>query len=114
LPSGSEATPEDPFDAAAVRALAARISRTKFEDLLRRAIELAPGWIAPKANLALVLGRTGGPAEAMDCSTMFSPSSLTPSVFSISRLRRLGVSANSTGDRHLEDVLDGCPIVESG
>ena len=60
---------EDPFDAAAIRMLAelaARIGRWKdAENLLRRAIELAPGWTAPKANLALVLGRTGRPAEAL-------------------------------------------------
>src|SRR6476469_9643571 len=61
---------EDPFDARAIRMLAelaARIGRTRdAEHLLRRAVELAPGWTAPKANLALVLGRTGRPAEAME------------------------------------------------
>ena len=61
---------EDPFDAAAVRMLgelAARIGRWRdAESLLRRAVELAPGWTAPKANLALVLGRTGRPAEALE------------------------------------------------
>ena len=61
---------EDPFDAAAIRMLAelaARIGRWKdSEHLLRRAVELAPGWTAAKANLALVLGRMGRPAEAMD------------------------------------------------
>src|SRR5512135_639778 len=50
---------EDPFDAAAIRMLAelaARIGRIgDAENLLRRAVELAPGWAAPKANLALVL-----------------------------------------------------------
>ena len=60
---------EDPFDAAAVRMLAelaARIGRWRdAENLLRRAVELAPGWTAAKANLALVLGRTGRPAEAL-------------------------------------------------
>src|SRR5207302_9548681 len=60
---------EDPFDAAAIRMLAelaARIGRWKdSENLLRRAVELAPGWIAAKANLALVLGRMGRPAEAL-------------------------------------------------
>ncbi len=60
---------EDPFDAAAIRMLAelaARIGRMRdSENLLRRAVELAPGWIAPKANLALILGRTGRPAEAL-------------------------------------------------
>ncbi len=61
---------EDPFDAAAVRMLAelaARIGRIRdAENLLRRAVELAPGWMPPKANLALVLGRMGRPAEAME------------------------------------------------
>ena len=33
---------------------------------IRRSVELAPGWAAPKANLALVLGRMGRPAEAME------------------------------------------------
>ena len=60
---------EDPFDARAVRMLAelaGRIGRWKdAENLLRRAVELAPGWTAAKANLALVLGRMGRPAEAL-------------------------------------------------
>lgn len=61
---------EDPFDVAAIRMLAelaARIGRWRdAENLLRRAVELAPGWSAAKANLALVLGRMGRPAEAME------------------------------------------------
>src|SRR5512133_4229150 len=61
---------EDPFDVAAIRMLAelaARIGRWKdAENLLRRAVELAPGWAAAKANLALVLGRVGRPAEALE------------------------------------------------
>jgi len=61
---------EDPFDAKAIRMLAelaARIGRWRdAENLLRRAVELAPGWTAAKANLAMVLGRTGRPAEAME------------------------------------------------
>jgi tetratricopeptide (TPR) repeat protein len=61
---------EDPFDAAAIRMLAelaARIGRWRdAENLLRRAVELAPGWTAARANLALVLGRMGRPAEAME------------------------------------------------
>ena len=35
------------------------------ETLLRRAVELAPAWTSAKANLALVLGRMGRPAEAI-------------------------------------------------
>src|SRR5437764_38583 len=47
-------------------ALAGRIGRRRdAENLLRRAVELAPGWTAAKSNLALVLGRMGRPAEAM-------------------------------------------------
>jgi tetratricopeptide (TPR) repeat protein len=61
---------EDPFDVAAIRMLAelaARIGRWKdSENLLRRAVELAPNWSAAKANLALVLGRNGKPTEALE------------------------------------------------
>jgi len=61
---------EDPFDALAIRMLAelaGRIGRwTDAENLLRRAIEIAPGFNAARANLALVLGRTGRPAEALE------------------------------------------------
>ena len=60
---------EDPFDVRAIRMLAelaARIGRLRdSEALLRRAIEIAPGFTAARANLALVLGRTGRPAEAL-------------------------------------------------
>lgn len=59
---------DDPFDVYAIRMLAelaARVGRWRdSETLLRRAVELAPGWTAAKANLALVLGRMGRPAEA--------------------------------------------------
>jgi tetratricopeptide (TPR) repeat protein len=61
---------EDPFDPLAIRMLAelaGRIGRwTDAENLLRRAIEIAPGFMAARANLALVLGRTGRPAEALE------------------------------------------------
>jgi tetratricopeptide (TPR) repeat protein len=60
----------DPFDVFAIRMLAelaARIGRWRdSENLLRRAVELAPGWVAAKSNLALVLGRMGRPAEALE------------------------------------------------
>lgn len=60
---------EDPFDARAIRMLAElawRIGRTRdAEHLLRRAIEIAPGFTAARAQLALVLGRMGRPAEAL-------------------------------------------------
>ena len=60
---------DDPFDVAAIRMLAelaSRIGRWRdAENLLRRAVELAPDWTVAKANLALVLGRNGKPAEAL-------------------------------------------------
>ena len=47
--------------------LAGRVGRWgDAENLLRRAIEIAPGFNAARANLALVLGRTGRPAEALE------------------------------------------------
>jgi tetratricopeptide (TPR) repeat protein len=61
---------DDPFDVRAIRMLAelaGRLGRWRdAENLLRRAVELAPDWTSARANLALVLGRTGRPAEAMD------------------------------------------------
>src|SRR6476620_10922800 len=61
---------DDPFDVAAIRMLAelaARIGRLRdSENLLRRAVELAPDWTVPRANLAMLLGRMGRPAEAME------------------------------------------------
>ena len=60
---------EDPFDAKAIRMLAElawRIGRLRdAEHLLRRALEVAPGFTAARAQLALVLGRMGRPAEAL-------------------------------------------------
>ena len=54
---------EDPFDVEAIRMLAelaSRIGRLRdAENLLRRAVEIAPGLTAAQANLALVLGRNG-------------------------------------------------------
>jgi tetratricopeptide (TPR) repeat protein len=61
---------EDPFDPLAIRMLAELAGRVgrwgDAENLLRRAIEIAPGFNAARANLALVLGRTGRPAEALE------------------------------------------------
>jgi len=58
-----------PTDVAAIRMmaeLAARIGRrVDAENLLRRAIELAPGWAAARANLATVLHRQHRAAEAL-------------------------------------------------
>jgi tetratricopeptide (TPR) repeat protein len=60
----------DPFDVAAIRMLAelaGRIGRYKdSENLLRRAVELAPSFKAARSNLALVLYRQGRAAEAID------------------------------------------------
>jgi predicted Zn-dependent protease len=60
---------EDPFDVFAIRMLAelaGRIGRLKdAENLLRRALELAPGFTAARSNLALLLHRTNRPEEAL-------------------------------------------------
>ena len=60
---------DDPFDARAIRMLAElawRIGRSAdAENLLRRSLEIAPGFGAARAQLALILGRTGRPAEAL-------------------------------------------------
>jgi len=60
---------EDPFDVQAIRLfaeLAGRIGRYRdAESLLRRAVELAPGFTPARANLALVLYRQNRPAEAI-------------------------------------------------
>ncbi len=61
---------ENPFDVRAIRLfaeLAGRIGRYgDAENLLRRAIELAPGFTPARANLALVLYRTNRAGEAID------------------------------------------------
>ncbi len=58
-----------PTDVAAIRMmaeLAARVGRrVDAEHLLRRAIELAPGWAAPRANLASLLYRQQRAEEAL-------------------------------------------------
>jgi tetratricopeptide (TPR) repeat protein len=60
---------DNPFDVRAIRMfaeLAGRIGRmADAENLLRRGLELAPGFTAARANLALVLYRTNRPAEAL-------------------------------------------------
>lgn len=59
-----------PTDVAAIRMmaeLAARIGRLQdAENLLRRALDLAPGWTAARSNLATVLYKQNRPAEAVD------------------------------------------------
>lgn len=60
---------EDPFDVFAIRMfaeLAGRIGRFRdAENLLRRALELAPAFTAARSNLALVLYRLNRPEEAI-------------------------------------------------
>lgn len=61
---------EDPLDVFAIRLfaeLAGRIGRYKdAENLLRRAVELAPAFTPARANLALVLYRLNRPGEAIE------------------------------------------------
>lgn len=61
---------EDPFDVYAIRMfaeLAGRIGRFRdAENLLRRALELAPGFTAARSNLALLLHRQNRPEEALE------------------------------------------------
>src|SRR3954471_22381791 len=61
---------EKPTDVAAIRMmaeLAGRLGRYgDAEKLLRRALELAPGFTAARANLATVLYRQNRPAEAIE------------------------------------------------
>ena len=60
---------QDPFDVAAMRMLAelaGRIGRNKdAENLLRRALELAPEFMAARSNLATALYRQNRPVEAL-------------------------------------------------
>ena len=105
---------EDPFDARAIRMLgelAARIGRWRdSETLLRRAVELAPGWTAPKANLALVLGRMGRPAEAMELlDEVFAaePEGLSHWNLKAATLGRLGEFDDAI--RLYEEVLQRAP-----
>ena len=60
---------EDPFDVRAIRMLAdggAYRTTKDSETLLRRAVEIAPGFTPARTNLAIVLGRLGRPAEALE------------------------------------------------
>ncbi|MBB5684401.1 tetratricopeptide repeat-containing sulfotransferase family protein [Sphingobium boeckii] len=60
---------ENPFDVAAIRMMAELAGRLRrygdAENLLRRALELAPAFSAARANLATVLYRQNRPAEAI-------------------------------------------------
>ncbi len=70
---------QDPFDVAAIRMmgeLAARVGRTAdCEALLRRALELAPGFDAARANLATILYRQNQAAEALALLDAIDPAS---------------------------------------
>jgi len=61
---------ENPFEVAAMRMLAelaGRLGRYRdSENLLRRALELSPGFTAARANLALVIYRQNRPQEALE------------------------------------------------
>jgi len=88
---------EDPFDVRAIRMLAelaARVGRLKdSEVLLRRALEIAPNFNPARANLAMVLGRLGRPADAlelMDDLFRDEPEGLGHSNLKAATLGRLG------------------------
>ena len=105
---------EDPFDVAAIRMLAelaSRIGRWRdAENLLRRAVELAPGWTVAKANLALVLGRNGKPAEALailDDVFTVEPENVGHWNLKAATLARLGEFEDAIG--LYEDVLKHAP-----
>jgi tetratricopeptide (TPR) repeat protein len=105
---------EDPFDARAIRMLAelaGRIGRWRdAENLLRRAVELAPAWTTARANLALVLGRMGRPAEAMELlDTVFAeePEGLSHWNLKAATLGRLGEFDGAMA--LYEDVLQRAP-----
>jgi tetratricopeptide (TPR) repeat protein len=105
---------EDPFDVAAIRMLAelaSRIGRWRdAENLLRRAVELAPGWTVAKANLALVLGRNGKPAEALallDDVFAVEPDNVGHWNLKAATLARLGDFEEAIG--LYEDVLEHAP-----
>ena len=86
-----------PTDVAAIRMmaeLAGRIGRYKdAENLLRRAIELAPGFIAARANLATVLykqNRFGDAAEALDDVLARDPANVSHLNLRAAALGRIG------------------------
>jgi tetratricopeptide (TPR) repeat protein len=88
---------EDPFDVAAIRMmaeLAGRIGRYKdAENLLRRALELAPDFGAARANLATCLYRQNKPAEAiaeLDLVLVEDPENVGHSNLKAAALARIG------------------------
>jgi Tfp pilus assembly protein PilF len=94
----------DPFDARAIRMLAelaGRIGRYRdAETLLRRALELAPGFTAARANLALVLHRLNRASEALaelDEIARDEPDNLGHANLRAAALGRLGDFAEAIG-----------------
>ncbi len=97
---------EDPFDVAAIRLLAevaARIGRFRdSETLLRRALDLAPGFGAARANLATVLYRQNRPVEAIAeldrlLDDDLDPDSLGPANLKAAALGRIGEFEEALG-----------------
>ena len=88
---------DDPFDVAAIRMmaeLAGRIGRYKdAENLLRRALELAPDFGAARANLATCLYRQNRPTEAiaeLDHLAVDEPENIANSNLKAAALSRIG------------------------
>ena len=88
---------EDPFDVAAIRMLAelaGRLGRYRdAENLLRRALELAPGFHAARSNLATVLHRQNHTTEALaelDTLLAAEPDNLTHGNLKAAALGRIG------------------------
>lgn len=104
----------DPFDVAAIRMmaeLAGRIGRYKdAENLLRRALELAPDFGAARANLATCLYRQHKPAEAiaeLDRVLIEDPENIGHSNLKAAALGRIGGFEEAI-DLY-EQVLKGAP-----
>ena len=104
----------DPFDVAAIRMmaeLAGRIGRYKdAENLLRRALELAPDFGAARANLATCLYRQNKPAEAiaeLDLVLLDDPENIGHSNLKAAALGRIG-GFDEAIDLY-ETVLKGAP-----
>lgn len=100
----------DPFDVFAIRMLAelaGRLGRYRdAETLLTRAIELAPGFTAARANLAIVLHRQNRPAEALamlDALIAEEPEHPGHANLKAGTLARLGDFDEAI--RHYQDVL---------
>jgi tetratricopeptide (TPR) repeat protein len=86
-----------PFDVAAIRMLAelaGRIGRYKdAETLLRRAVDLAPGFLPARSNLAMVLYRQNKPAEAvaeLDALLSVDPENASNTNLKAAALGRIG------------------------